>query len=491
MESAVMGQFTLFSTRREAGRISPVMAMRHRVITSTRIALFCAAAVVTTVSPAMADSAPRGWLDVADCQQIYGWALDDDTPSTSIDIHVYDGPAGGGGVLIGGYTTDYYRGDVNAAYNVDGNHGFNFPIPSHFLDGGTHYVYVYGINSNGVGPNPPLEGVGVPVTCPPPSSSPSCTLTASPSAFVSGNSTILSWTASNSDSFYIDQGLGYVSPVAGGSVQHWPPVLGSLTYTGTATGPAGSANCYATVTISPSAPASYTFLIHGSFNESGLPDFVLPGSDESNAIAATYGYTPQPWPWSNSNSVFPPLYLGIVNGGHDLAQFINGLPPGDVNLISHSHGGNVVLMSQAFGIRPVRRYIQLATPVNWDFNLWRWAMAYGQVAYRCQVSAENDWIQFGGASPFQIFQFGWELYQAGTAAWEAYEALADGDYVLAYWWFTQIAINLIQADYWFDTAKIEVEGPTLVFSNVGEKPHAATHEPPIWNAMQVIHPPCV
>ena len=385
---------------------------------SKRIALFWAAAIVATVRPAMADEAPIGWLDVANCEVIAGWALDQDTPSTSIEIHLYDGPAGGGGVFINNYTTSEYRGDVNAAYSVDGNHGFAFQTPSQFLDGAAHTVYAYGINSNGEGPNSLLSGSGIQVTCGPPPPSP-------------------------------------------------PPPPPP-----------------------PPPPASYTFLINGAFNAS--PEWAQPGSAEYNAIAATYGYAPQPWVWASNSTaeVLPPAYYGIVNGGQELANFINSLPAGDVNLISHSHGGNVVLISQAFGIRPVRRYIQLATPVNWDFWPWRWAIAYGQVAWRCQVSANNDWIQFSGSSPFQQLQFYWELYDAGSAVWEAIQALRNGDYAAAIWWFSQSAIDLIQADYWFDTAKYEVEGPTLVFSNVSP-PHGGTHEPPIWNAMVAIAPSCV
>lgn len=482
-----MSKFSPFSRRHEECRIGSETNIR-RVTAGARILLFWAAALVVTVRPVMADQAPIGWLDVANCEVISGWALDQDTPSTSIEIHLYDGPAGAGGVFINNYPTDHYRGDVNAAYNVEGNHGFHFQIPAQFLDGGTHYVYVYGINSNGEGPNPTLEGVGVSVNCPPPSSSPSCTLSANPTDFVTGNSTVLSWTTNNADAFAINQGIGNVTPVAGGSFQHWPPVVGSLTYTGTATGASGSANCYATVNISSQAPSSYTFLIRGTASEG---TWTLPGSAMSNAVAATYGYAPQPWVWADNSlaETFPPLYVGIFQGGQELANFINNLPAGDVNLISHSHGGNVVLIAQFFGIRPVRRYIQLAVPVNWDFWDWRYAIAYGQVVWRCQVSATRDWIQFFGASPSQVNQFAWEIYTGEQAVREGMQAAVNGDWELAYYWFSQATIDLLQADFWFDSAKIEFEGTNLVFDNVPNN-HFGVHEPIVWNAMNAVAPSC-
>lgn len=88
---------------------------------------------------------------------IEGWALDMDVKSTSIWVHIYrDGPAGGGGVFVGGVIANIYRGDVNNAYKVTGNHGFKFQIPASCV--GYHNYYVYAIN-NVNGQNNPLIGV--------------------------------------------------------------------------------------------------------------------------------------------------------------------------------------------------------------------------------------------------------------------------------------------------------------------------------------------
>jgi hypothetical protein len=177
--------------------------------------------------------------------------------------------------------------------------------------------------------------------------------------------------------------------------------------------------------------------------------------------------------------VLPPYYVGIINGGHDLANFINGLPPGDINLISHSHGGNVVLMSQAWSSRPIRRYIQLAAPVNWDFGDWRYALGYN-VAGRCQASSKADWVQFFGSSPYQVGNFFYYTYQSIAGAVEAFQALINGDYYGSYAWFAQSVFDAWEADQWWDSTKIEVEGPTFMFNGLN---HGQLHDPGVWNAI--------
>lgn len=237
---------------------------------------------------------------------------------------------------------------------------------------------------------------------------------------------------------------------------------------------------YSAVKTSTPPPSNTdTFLVNGSFNES--PDWVQPGSAEFSAIAATFGTSPQPWSWtSNSLSeVIPPYYSGILNGGQALANFLNSLPAGEVNLISHSHGGNVVLMSQIWSSRPIRRYIQLATPVNWDFGEWRYALGY-TVAGRCQASSKADWKQFFGSSPYQVGNFFYYTYQSVAGAIEAFQSLIGGDYDSAYGWFAQSVFDAWVADSWWDSTKIEVEGDTYMFSGLS---HGELHEPPVWNAI--------
>jgi len=131
---------------------------------------------VNSPPPPPSDQAPVGWIDLANsnCTDINGWAIDQDTPSTSIDVHLYDSPAGSGGgvfIFIGSYPTNVLRTDVNTAYGITGNHGYSIPTPLSLKDGLAHNIHVFGINSNGIGLNSLLFGSPVSLSCsssPPP-----------------------------------------------------------------------------------------------------------------------------------------------------------------------------------------------------------------------------------------------------------------------------------------------------------------------------------
>ncbi len=86
----------------------------------------------------------------------------------------------------------------------------------------------------------------------PPPATTSCTLSASPTSIQSGSSATLSWTTANTTSFSISNGIGSVSPVAGGSTTVSPTA--TTTYTGTATGTSGSVTCTALVAVSAVPP---------------------------------------------------------------------------------------------------------------------------------------------------------------------------------------------------------------------------------------------
>ena len=108
---------------------------------------------------------PVGKLGLPDCTEIYGWAYDPDTPSNSISVEIYkDGPAGGGGIKVLTLTTDTYRGDVNATYNISGNHGYQTSTPESLKDGASHTLYAYGIDTSG-GRNTLLEGSPQSISC--------------------------------------------------------------------------------------------------------------------------------------------------------------------------------------------------------------------------------------------------------------------------------------------------------------------------------------
>jgi hypothetical protein len=77
---------------------------------------------------------------------------------------------------------------------------------------------------------------------------PTCTLTATPSTITVGQSVTLTWTSTNATSASINNGVGGVTPVAGGAIVVTPAV--TTTYVLTVTGPAGGQNtAQATVTV--------------------------------------------------------------------------------------------------------------------------------------------------------------------------------------------------------------------------------------------------
>jgi hypothetical protein len=88
-------------------------------------------------------AAPYGAFDGASAANgrvsVSGWAIDPDTASTPIAVHVY---VGGTGYA---FTADGQRGDVAAVYTAAGpNHGYSVSVP---VTGGARSVCVYAINS--------------------------------------------------------------------------------------------------------------------------------------------------------------------------------------------------------------------------------------------------------------------------------------------------------------------------------------------------------
>jgi len=104
----------------------------------------------------------------------------------------------------------------------------------------TYTMTAIGTNSSTITCNATLT-----VTTPPPS----CTLSANPSVVTSGGSSTLTWATTNSTSASINQSIGSVTPVAGGSVGTGA-ITANTTYTLTAVGPGGTTSCPASVVVS-------------------------------------------------------------------------------------------------------------------------------------------------------------------------------------------------------------------------------------------------
>ncbi len=96
-------------------------------------------------------NAPTGWLDSVTSDSVgrihvSGWTLDADSPTTSLDVHVYIGGAAGDSNAEGHVIkANLERSDIAAAYPGAGSaHGFDAVINT--SKSGNQPVYVYGIN---------------------------------------------------------------------------------------------------------------------------------------------------------------------------------------------------------------------------------------------------------------------------------------------------------------------------------------------------------
>lgn len=152
--ATLSGSGTIFSTRYTTGGTKTV------TVTSGSQQVSCTV-VVTQIVP----HNPVGNFDILSCEGLEGWAYDPDVAATSIDVHIYDGQAGNGGVLLGAYPTTIDRPDVNQTFSITGAHGVRVaPLPAALLDGQLHAVYIYAIDRTG-GSNTLLAGSPKSIQC--------------------------------------------------------------------------------------------------------------------------------------------------------------------------------------------------------------------------------------------------------------------------------------------------------------------------------------
>jgi hypothetical protein len=93
-----------------------------------------ASTTLNVLSPAF-----EGFLNGADCDNIFGWAWDSYRPNTPINVDILvDGAA-----IVFGLPANIYRGDLVASGKGNGVHGFEYPTPPSLRDGGAHTIAVY------------------------------------------------------------------------------------------------------------------------------------------------------------------------------------------------------------------------------------------------------------------------------------------------------------------------------------------------------------
>jgi len=79
-----------------------------------------------------------GWLDVADCSAISGWAWNAAEPSARLEIDLYDGTVHGSPFAT--IQAQNYRLDLQQASIGDGAHGFLLSTPASLKDGRAHTI---------------------------------------------------------------------------------------------------------------------------------------------------------------------------------------------------------------------------------------------------------------------------------------------------------------------------------------------------------------
>ena len=141
-----------------------------------------------TITINVTGNPPVSHLDSATCTNLSGWTFDPNDSSVSLNVDIYvNGPASPSQPGHR-YLANVYRPDVNAAYGITGNHGFQIdPSTDSFLKTYaqsdkqfTVYLYAIGVNSSGQkdGDNPligtatigPCGSSGISSPCPQPAS---------------------------------------------------------------------------------------------------------------------------------------------------------------------------------------------------------------------------------------------------------------------------------------------------------------------------------
>jgi hypothetical protein len=111
-------------------------------------------------------SPPTGTLDLANCEQLAGWAWDPKTPNQPIEVQIYDLQEDGTAKLLVRTTAGLPRPDLPPVLGDNGNHGFSIPPPVALRDGLSHTVRAVAVNSDARFPDPILNGSDVTVRCP-------------------------------------------------------------------------------------------------------------------------------------------------------------------------------------------------------------------------------------------------------------------------------------------------------------------------------------
>lgn len=190
------------------------------------------------------------YTDANNCL-VNGWAYDPDNANTNIGVHIYkDGPSGSG-TFIGACIANTSRPDVNQAFHISGNHGFNCQLPASYRGTGNHALYIHAIDINGT-PHNLLWTNGKQLNClppPPPPATPTLTFNAAPASVTTGGTVNLTWSSQNATNCTASGAWSGPQNTNGTQSSGTLNSPGLQTFILTCTGPGGSISKTASVTI--------------------------------------------------------------------------------------------------------------------------------------------------------------------------------------------------------------------------------------------------
>ncbi|MGE5275411.1 MAG: RHS repeat domain-containing protein [Acidobacteriota bacterium] len=139
-----------------------------------------------------------------------------------------------------------------------------------------------------------------------------------------------------------------------------------------------------------------TILVHGTW-ASGSQTFTPGGRFFERVAASVHDRAIATFSWSGENSI-----AGRTAAARSLAAFIRSykFAPGEkLNIIGHSHGGNVAIAAINLGLgRAVDNLVTLGTPVRPDYRLSR----PGSVANFVALSSPHDPVQTNGGNSVNL-----------------------------------------------------------------------------------------
>ena len=128
----------------------------HLLISKSMAEALLIAAVAVGFYFATTNPNLRGVLDNADRTWVTGWAVDEGSPGSRVEVQLFVDDA-----FVAAGTANQYRPDVHEAKRADDDwHGFALRVPT--LNPGDHEARVYAVHPNGGGARRTLQLIGKP-----------------------------------------------------------------------------------------------------------------------------------------------------------------------------------------------------------------------------------------------------------------------------------------------------------------------------------------